>query len=97
MAEKYYQIAYLNNPVDFTLFKKIADTYYLRGNLDEAIKYNERGFSRSPKDYNWPLALASLYYEKKELVRALKFLNDALNLSPDNQELINLKKKFSSF
>ena len=95
VAEKYYQIAYLNNPVDFTLFKKIADTYYLRGNLDEAIKYNERGFSRSPKDYNWPLALASLYYEKKELVRALKFLNDALNLSPDNQELINLKLEYS--
>jgi len=94
-AEIYYQKAYSFNTADFTLLKKIADTYYLRGDLDEAIKYNERGFNRSPKDYNWPMALAVLYREKKDSAKSSEYLNIALKLAPDNIELKNLELEYN--
>ncbi len=93
-AEEYYQLAYGYNLEDFTLFKKIADTYYARGNLDEAIDYNERGLSRDPKDYNWFLALALLYQQKDEKATALNYFNQAVNLEASLKERSDLETVF---
>ncbi len=60
-AERHYQAAYRSWPSDFTILKKIADTYYLRGDLAGAIEYNQYGWKRNPVDYHWPLAVALLY------------------------------------
>jgi len=96
LAEKYYQLAYLDNPQDFTLFKKIADTYYWRHDLNQAIEYNIRGFNRSPNDYNWPLALAVLYYEQGDKIISLEYLEQALRLAPDNEKLHQLYTKYKN-
>ena len=94
-AEIYYQRAYKNNPSEFTLLKKIADTLYLRGDLRGAIKYNERGLSRNPKDYNWSLALASLYHELGDKSKALDYLKQGIILAPDNNLLKSLQIEYS--
>jgi tetratricopeptide (TPR) repeat protein len=93
-AENYYRSALKNKPEDYTLLKKIADTYYYRGDLDSAIKYNQHGFVRSPDDYNWPLALAALYYEKGDKKIALEYLDLAILLDEDNSELKEIKQEY---
>ncbi|MBU4347364.1 O-antigen ligase family protein [Patescibacteria group bacterium] len=84
-AEKNYWLAYYNNITDIVLFKKIADTYYMRGDLDKAVFYNKRGMMLSPKDYVWPYAIALLYQEKGDKDKALEYAEQALNLEPENE------------
>lgn len=91
-AEDYYWLAYRNNTADIALFKKAADTYYLRGDLDKAIWCNKRGMALSPKDYVWPYSIALLYQEKGDKDNALKFANIALGASPENNKLKTLIK-----
>lgn len=85
-AEGYYRVAYKANPADFTLLKKIADTYYLRGRLLEAIAYNQHGWQRNPADYHWPLAIALLYQvegdKNDNAALSAKYYQDALRLAP---------------
>ncbi|MFA5109103.1 MAG: oligosaccharide repeat unit polymerase [Patescibacteria group bacterium] len=93
-AEKYYRLAYGSNPDDFTLLKKIADTYYRRGDLKTAREYVAHGLTRNPADYNWSLALAALYRETGDHAKALKYLEKARELAPDNQEILNWKEDY---
>ncbi len=89
-----YEAAYLSNPSDYSLLKKIGDTYYLQGNLEAAIIYSQRGLIRHPQDYAWPLALAALYKEKGDLEAARSYFQMAFDLSPDNEELIRLRASY---
>ena len=93
-AERYYQLAYRADINDFTLLKKIADTYYLRGNLNEALKYNERGARRNPNDYNWAFSIATLYKEIGDKANAILFLEEAIKLAPEEKWLLNLRSEY---
>jgi len=93
-AEKYYKSAYQTNFSDYTLFKKIADTYYLRGAISQTIAYNLRGAVRAPGDYNWFLALADLYKEKGDKTRAHEYFQKALELAPQEKILLELKNEY---
>lgn len=86
---EYYKKGLSLDPYRATLYKDMADIYYLRGRLDEAIGLNRRGATLFPKDYHWPLSLSLLYREKKDLVRAKEYLEQALKLAPENEELKN--------
>lgn len=59
-----------NNPI---YHKKIADIYYLKGNLDLAIKENLRGQVLNPFDPAWPEALSLLYQEKGDTTKAREY------------------------
>jgi O-antigen ligase len=95
-ANVFFQAAHENRFWDHSLFKKIADCYYLQGDLVSAIKYNWRGAQASPKDYNWYLALAVLYYESGDEQEAILNLETALDLAPDNKksEIENLSQYY---
>jgi O-antigen ligase len=93
-AENFFRAAYANMIVDYSLLKKIADTYYLRGDLDTALRYVAHGSVLSPKDYNWQVALASLYFEKGDYAAAAQSIEAAIRLAPDKLELIELKEKY---
>lgn len=93
-AEKHYHQAYLANTSDFTLYKNIADTYYLRRDFEKAIYYNELGFRRSPYDYAWPLAISLSYREAGDKVKALEYLNQAIKLAPSNPDLEILRQTY---
>lgn len=93
-AENYYKLAYQNNFDDFGLLKKIADTYYLRGDFEKAIAYIKQGIRRSPEDYKWYLSLGVLYLESGNKEVGVQFLEKALQLNQNNQELINLLLKY---
>jgi len=94
-AAQHYQAAYRFNPADFTLFKRIADAYYLRGDLPSAIRYNTEGWTRHPGDYHWPYILALLYREAGDKNAARNNLNAALRLSANAPELLQLKLELS--
>lgn len=93
-AEKFFKAAYRNMIEDYSLLKKIADTFYLRGDLDTAIRYVAHGSVLSPNDYNWPLALATLYLEKGDRAAALNNLETAIKLAPEKLELKDLREKY---
>jgi tetratricopeptide (TPR) repeat protein len=95
-AEKYYQQAYRLDVRDFSLFKRIADTFYLRGDLKTALAYNLRGTTRNPRDYNWFFGVAVLYQEIGDKEKALFFLDKALELAPTEETLIKLRLKYQS-
>jgi len=65
-AAKFYQAAYRFDAQDLGLLKKIADTYYQRGNLDMAEEYDQRGWARSPQDPAWPTRLSLIYQAKND-------------------------------
>lgn len=97
-GEKNYDLALAHykrglelEPYRATLYKNIADIYYVQGRLEQAIIWNQRGLTLNPADYNWPLALSLLYRDKKDLAKAKDYLNQALKLAPENAEL----KKYS--
>jgi O-antigen ligase/tetratricopeptide (TPR) repeat protein len=84
-----YQSIIKMDPRHLPIYKKIADIYYQQGNLKKAIFYNQRGHMLNPRDYNWPYAMALLYQERGDKQKARDYANQALNLNPDNQKLIN--------
>lgn len=86
-AEKNYQLAYLNDFNDFTLFKNIADTYYLRGDFKKALEYNLRGLERSPKDYSWYLGAALIYKEMGDKGKSEFYFNKSTELAPAGKDL----------
>lgn len=96
-ANRFFQAAYENNSLDYSLLKKIADCYYLDKDLDSAIRYNEYGAQSNPSDYNWFLALGVLYFENGNILESLSNLNKAYELAPEEKksDINNLKKEYS--
>lgn len=82
---------------DLSIYKKIADTYFMEANYDRAVFYLERGAFLSNKDYLWPWALATLYQSSGDEAKSLEAAQKALELSPGNKEIqkfiTNLKNK----
>jgi O-antigen ligase/tetratricopeptide (TPR) repeat protein len=74
-------------PRDVVIHKFIADTYYLRGDLDKALEENLRGLMLNPKDSQWHFGAAILYKEKGDLEQAKKYAQQALELAPDNKDI----------
>lgn len=101
-AENYYRLAYLEDVLDYSLLKKIADQLYLQAKFEEALVLVIDGSRLNPGDYNWPL-MAS--YLTKKLGReleadiwysqalALGFKED-LNNEDLNQRDVNQKENF---
>ena len=81
-AEKFFQEAFRYRPEDYSLFKKIADTYYLRGEFDLALQYIKKGETASPTDYNWPLAAAAILFERGLNDEAMLEIEKVKKLAP---------------
>ncbi|MDD3778159.1 MAG: O-antigen ligase family protein [Patescibacteria group bacterium] len=86
LAIKFLEAAYHNLPSDTLILKKIADCYYLLGNLEEALAYNLHGFKLQPGDYAWPLAIAALYSELNDTEAVNLYLDKALELAPEGEK-----------
>jgi len=84
------------DPYRATLYKDIADVYYVQNKLDEAAAWNQRGLMLNPGDYNWPLALSLLYRDKKDLIKAKDYLDQAIKLKPENEELKKYYKELNN-
>ncbi|MFW5888563.1 MAG: O-antigen ligase family protein [Patescibacteria group bacterium] len=92
-AEISYRKALENNFSDIVLYKKIADTYYKRGELEKAIKYNEKGYLLNKKDPAWPFSIALLYKELKNEEKALMYAKQALSIAPKSKKIKNFIDK----
>lgn len=95
LARDYFKKGLSLDPYRATLYKDLADTHYLKGELKQAIVLNQRGWTLSPGDYHWPLSLSLLYRDKKDLVKARLYLNEALKLKPEDEELIKYGKELN--
>lgn len=80
LAEKYYRLAYLENPLDYSLLKVVADNLYLQQDFSQALVEVKKGLKLSPNDYNWPLLASYLYKELGEETLAREFYQQALSL-----------------
>ena len=86
-AIKYYKRAVELNPLKLKYFSEIAKFYEEREKWDKAAEYFRRGYKLSSEDYFWPLRLALVYYQKGDQKQALRYAQEALNLSPDNEDI----------
>lgn len=91
-AENYYLLALDSKSDDILLYRKLADTYYFRRDLDKAILYNKRGMAHNPGDYVWPLSIAYLYEEKGDIVKAKEFCLRAEEIAPESEDVKKLKQ-----
>jgi tetratricopeptide (TPR) repeat protein len=90
-----FQKAYNYNLYQVPLLKKIADSYYLKDNIEMAIFYNKKGKQRNPDDLVWSTALAWLYYQQGNTEEAKIELKEVLNISKDYKPALDLKKEFN--
>lgn len=89
-AEDSYSRAQEYSSQDFIIYKKIADTHYLRGDLIGAIGVIEEVTEKDQDNYFWPFLVAQIYLELGEKEKASGYANNALLLSPKNQDVIKL-------
>jgi len=75
------------------LYKKIADLYFLKGDLDKAIEYNQHGFALNRNDSVWPFSIALLYQIKGDLKMAKFYAEKALEINPDDKEIKEFLEK----
>jgi tetratricopeptide (TPR) repeat protein len=88
-----YKKAIEIDPLEGINYKDTADFYYQRGNISEAIRYNETGFKVVPENQPWAYFLALLYNEDGKAQIALEYANKAYSLDPGNEKLVNLIKE----
>jgi tetratricopeptide (TPR) repeat protein len=90
-----FKKAYNYNLYQVPILKKIADSYYLKDDINMAIWYNEKGKQRSSSDPAWPTALAWLYFKQGNIEEAKAQLKEALSIRPDYSSAIDLKKELN--
>ncbi len=71
-------------------YKKVADIYYQRGNLKEAIRYNRQGYDLEPGVSLWPFGLAVLYKETGDRSTALQYAREAAKIDPADERIKQL-------
>jgi O-antigen ligase len=77
------------NPYYVTIYKEIADVYQNNKEWDKALWYNNKGYRLDKTNYSWPLAIGNIYKEKGDKVSALDYFQQALSLSPGNQDILD--------
>lgn len=95
-ALDWYEKIVAINPDYSPVYKNIADLYFKKKYLNQAIVYDKKGMSLSPDDSAWPLALGILYKAKGDASSSLDYFRQALELDPRSQEAfdqINIIKK----
>lgn len=92
-AEGDYQAAYKSDINNVVILDKIATTYYLRGDSSRALDYILRGAKLNPTDYHWPTKAAILLKEQGRIKEAKDYLNQALELAPEADILLQLKNE----
>jgi len=93
-AEKAYRSAYRSEIGDYTLLKKIANTYYQRGDLKSAYNLNQRGAERNPSDSSWSRALISLAIEENKIDLAKSLIVAARIKYPEETIFVDLANKY---
>ncbi|MDD3102362.1 MAG: hypothetical protein PHE59_04440 [Patescibacteria group bacterium] len=91
--EAYSQVLELMPLGRIDVWKKIADIYYIRGDLDTAIQKNMHGYDLNLEDPTWPLAIGVLYKEKGNLEMARKYGQEALKLVPEDPQIKEFLEK----
>jgi len=91
--EMYKQVLKFSPKRKSYLYKKIADLYFLKGDLDKAIDYNQHGFALNQNDSVWPFSIALLYQIKGDLKMAKFYAEKALEINPNDKEIKEFLEK----
>jgi len=94
-ADEFYRQAIKLSPFEeSSLYKKIADIYYLEKNFEKAIGMNIHGFNLNPKDPIWSYSISFLYNEALDRGEAKKWAKICQELKPEDLEIQNYLKNF---
>lgn len=86
-----------NDPYFLMVYKKRADAYYLKKDLDNTIKSLKRGLILSIEDYAWSWALAQIYKEKGDYRLAIQYAEMALEKKDsDNDDILKFIEDYSA-
>ena len=94
-----YQQAIDLNRRDHSSMNNLAWVYAIQGvQLDEGIRLSRRSLRLKPNAPGYLDTLAELYYQKGDLERAVRVIQRALDLSPEDPELLqHLHKQRAKF
>lgn len=81
------------DPLEGSYYKDIADYYYERKNITQAIYYNKLGNKISPHSEPWNYLIALLYNEKGDIKTALEYAHKAATLDPENFKIKDFIEK----
>lgn len=84
MAEEYFLLAKSYGRDNLMIYKKIADTYYLRGDYENAISVIEEVFAEDATNYYWPYLISVIFKEQGQKERAIEFIQKAYGIDPKN-------------
>jgi len=91
--ENYQQALRLTPQTRINLHKKLADIYYLEGDLEKAIRENIHGYFLNPKDPVWSYSISFLYHEKEDQKKAIDWVKICQALGPEDKDIQNFLKK----
>lgn len=92
-AQRDYQAAYESDAYNLVVLDKMANTYYLRGDLNQALLCVLHGAKLNPTDYHWPAKAVILLKEQGQIEEAKEYLEQGLELAPEADILLQLKNE----
>jgi putative inorganic carbon (hco3(-)) transporter len=93
-AIEYYTKVIKADPYRLLAYKRLSDVYYTKGDIDSALRYNQRGYSLNRHDPSWPLAISLLLDDRGDGAGALDYASQVLKLDPENEEAKKIKAKY---
>ncbi len=72
-AIEYYRLTLRNSPFSIFIYKRLSDSYYLQGDLNQAIEENLKGLRLDTQNKEWYENLVLLYKEKGDLKKAKEY------------------------
>jgi len=95
--ENYRQALRLTPQTRISLHKKLADIYYLEGDLEKAIRENIHGYYLNPKDPVWSYSVSFLFNKKEDKKGAVDWAKICQELKPEDQDIQHFLKEILGF
>lgn len=95
-AEEYFLLAKSYMKESLAIYKKIADTYYLRGDYETAVSLIGEIFVKDSLNYYWPYLISVISIEQGQKDRAIEFIQKAHALDPENERVKEMMVELGS-
>ena len=89
-AKKYYTQAQALDDKNSLVYYKIGRIFYLQRDFKQAISYNKKASELEPGYYFYLYTIALMYKESGNNEEAKNYINQALILSPNAPEVLEL-------
>lgn len=87
-AVEYYSRALTYDKNNADIYKNLSISYRHLKDFDKALKYAKEAYTLNPKDINSRILIGNIYFETGKYKEALDHYSSALELAPENSQLL---------